>query len=119
MKVRIYTLGCKVNQFESQAMLGQLLQRGFTQAADGEAADLTIINSCAVTAASESKAMKLIRRIRREQPDTAVLLTGCMAQTIADGMWGMPEEWSTVSLCSHQITFWKETATLPHIETAV
>ena len=85
MKIRIYTLGCKVNQFESQAMLGQLLQRGFTQAADGEAADLTIINSCAVTAASESKAMKLIRRIRREQPDTAVLLTGCMAQTIADG----------------------------------
>ena len=45
MKIRIYTLGCKVNQFESQAMLGQLLQRGFTQAADGEAADLTIINS--------------------------------------------------------------------------
>ncbi len=90
MKVRIYTLGCKVNQFESQAMLGQLIQEGFVEAGDGDAAELTIINSCAVTAASESKAMKLIRRIKREQPDTAVLLTGCMAQTLADGH-EMPE----------------------------
>lgn len=81
MKVKILTLGCKVNQFESQAMLDTLLQNGYTAAGEHEAADITIINSCAVTAASEAKAVKMIHRIRREAPDTVILLTGCMAQT--------------------------------------
>ena len=82
MKVRFYTLGCKVNQFESRAMEGELLRHGYSVAVDGENADITIINSCAVTGASEQKAKKLIRRIRREDESTVLLLTGCMAQTI-------------------------------------
>lgn len=81
MKVRIFTLGCKVNQFESQAMLRSLIEKGYTAAQEGESADITIVNSCAVTQASEQKAEKLMRRIKREDPDTVLLLTGCMAQT--------------------------------------
>ena len=81
MKVRIYTLGCKVNQFESQAMLRMLGQSGYTPVSGNEAADITIINSCAVTAASEAKAIRLMHRIRRENPETIIVLTGCMAQS--------------------------------------
>lgn len=81
MKIRFYTLGCKVNQFESRAMEGELLRHGYVIANENENADVTIINSCAVTAASEQKAKKLIRRIRREDSSTVILLTGCMAQT--------------------------------------
>lgn len=82
MKVRIFTLGCKVNQFESQAMLRQLEERGYEPVGESDAsADITILNSCAVTAASEQKAVKLIHRIRREAPETVIVLTGCMAQT--------------------------------------
>ncbi len=82
MKVRIYTLGCKVNQFESGAIIKQLTEKGYEAAEENEKADITIINSCAVTAASEQKAYKLIRRIRREEPDTVILFTGCMAQLV-------------------------------------
>lgn len=84
MKVKFFTLGCKVNQFESQAMIRQLSEHGYETAQEHENADITVINSCAVTAASEQKAMKLLRRIRRETPDTVIVLTGCMAQTVKD-----------------------------------
>ena len=82
MKVRIFTLGCKVNQFESQAMLKLLQENGYQPVPENDcSADITILNSCAVTAASETKAVKLLHRIRREAPQTVIVLTGCMAQT--------------------------------------
>lgn len=81
MKVKIFTLGCKVNQFESQAIIGTLTENGYTAVDENEKSDVTIVNSCAVTAASEQKAVKLLHRIRREDPDTVIVLTGCMAQT--------------------------------------
>ncbi len=80
MKARIITLGCKVNQFETQAMFKALSEHGYMIAGEDECADVTVINSCAVTQASEQKAVKLIHRIRREDPDTVIVLTGCMAQ---------------------------------------
>ncbi len=81
MKFKIFTLGCKVNQFESQAIIGTLQENGYTPVPETESSDVTIINSCAVTSASEQKAVKLLHRIRREDPDTVIVLTGCMAQT--------------------------------------
>ena len=84
MKARIITLGCKVNQFETQAMFGTLSENGYTIVGENECADVSIINSCAVTQASEQKAVKLIHRIRREDPDTVIVLTGCMAQAFPD-----------------------------------
>ncbi len=84
MKVKITTLGCKVNQFESQAMLKELSENGFEIVSDSEPADISIINSCAVTHVSEQKAIKLIHRTRRENPDTVIVLTGCMAQAFPE-----------------------------------
>ena len=80
MTVKIITLGCKVNQFETQAMFKDLSDNGYDIVGEDRNADISIINSCAVTQASEQKAVKLIHRIKRENPDTVVVLTGCMAQ---------------------------------------
>lgn len=91
MKVSVITLGCKVNQFESQAMMHDLEQHGYIMAQNGENADITIINSCAVTSVSEQKAIKLIHRIRRENPDTVLILTGCMSQAFPDAAASIPE----------------------------
>lgn len=91
MKVSVITLGCKVNQFESQAMMHDLEQHGYSIAQNNENAEVTIINSCAVTSVSEQKAMKLIHRIRRENPDTILILTGCMSQAFPDVASAIPE----------------------------
>lgn len=84
MKVKFFTLGCKVNQFESQAMLKELNDCGWELAGDNEASEVSVINSCAVTKVSEQKAVKLIHRLRREDPDTVIVLTGCMAQAFPE-----------------------------------
>ena len=91
MKVSILTLGCKVNQFESQSMIHDLEAHGYTLAQEGEYADITVINSCAVTAVSEQKAIKMIHRIRRENPDTVLILTGCMPQAFPNIADTLPE----------------------------
>ena len=77
----IYTFGCKVNIFESEAIGELLLERGgFFRAEKPSEAGLLIINTCAVTGESEKKALKLIRRARRENPDACILVCGCMTQ---------------------------------------
>lgn len=84
MKVKILTLGCKVNQFESQAMFRDLTDHGWEIAGEDENADVSVVNSCAVTKVSEQKAVKLIHRLRREDPQTVIVLTGCMAQAFPE-----------------------------------
>ena len=64
MTVKIITLGCKVNQYESQAMLEALLAAGFTQAAPDEAAGVVVVNSCTVTAQSDHKVRQALRRAK-------------------------------------------------------
>ncbi len=91
MKAKIITLGCKVNQFESQAMFRMLAEQGYTIVGENETADIAIINSCAVTKVSEQKAVKLIHRLRRENPASVIVLTGCMAQAFADSGDRLPE----------------------------
>ena len=68
MKAYILTLGCKVNQYESQAMLEELCRSGFAPAETEEEADVVILNSCTVTAASDQKMRKLLHRARRKPP---------------------------------------------------
>ncbi len=91
MKVKMITLGCKVNQYESQAMLRELADHGWELAAENESADVSVINSCAVTQVSEQKAVKLIHRLRREDPHTVIVLTGCMAQAFPEVSGKLPE----------------------------
>lgn len=85
-KFNIYTLGCKVNQYESQAMREDLLRHGYILSDDREHADISIINSCTVTSTSDSKNRKLINRIRRQNPEGIIVLTGCMPQAFPDDM---------------------------------
>lgn len=84
MNVSIITLGCKVNQYESEAMLERLLDAGFQAAGAKEPADVIIINSCTVTATSDHKVRQLLRRSRRENPGAAIVLTGCMPQAFPE-----------------------------------
>lgn len=84
MKVSIITLGCKVNQYESQAMLNELSTAGYTACDETSESDLVIVNSCTVTAMSDRKVRQMIRRARRENPDAVIVLTGCMPQAFPD-----------------------------------
>lgn len=84
MNFNIITLGCKVNQYESQVMHESLVSKGYVPAEEKEHADISVINTCTVTAVSDSKNRKLIRRLRRNNPHGIIVLTGCMPQAFPD-----------------------------------
>ncbi len=84
MRYIIATLGCKVNQFETQAMEARLQEHGHRPAAPGEIADAVIVNTCAVTAESGRKSRQTIRRLRDENPGAVVAVCGCYAQLSPD-----------------------------------
>lgn len=79
MKVKFYTLGCKVNQYESQAIGEALTKKGF-EITNDKKADVIIVNSCTVTASADQKTRQAVRRFKRNNPDSIVVLTGCMPQ---------------------------------------
>ncbi len=84
MKAAFYTLGCKVNQYESQAMAQSLESHGFIITDHSEEADVYIINSCTVTAESDRKTRQAVRRFKKLHPDSIVILTGCMPQAFPE-----------------------------------
>ena len=81
MDIAIYTLGCKVNQVETQAMERELLGRGHRLVDFDGPADAYIVNTCTVTAVSDKKCRNIIRRARKRAPDGVVAVCGCYAQT--------------------------------------
>lgn len=91
MKCAFYTLGCKVNQYESGAMAQELERRGFSCVSADEEADVYIINSCSVTAESDRKTRQAVRRFRRNHPNSIIVLTGCMVQAIPETGNDLPE----------------------------
>mgnify|MGYP001028297231 CR=1 FL=1 len=84
MKAAFYTLGCKVNQYESQAMEELFRRRGYEIVPPAQEADLYIVNSCTVTAVSDKKTRNAIRRAQKLNPDAAVGVCGCYAQSAPD-----------------------------------
>lgn len=80
MKAAFYTLGCKVNQTESEYMAELLEKAGFEIVSPNEEADYYIINSCTVTATADQKTRQNVRKFKRKHPDSTVILTGCMPQ---------------------------------------
>ena len=84
MKVRFITLGCKLNFAESSALGRALLQGGHTRAEDGEQADICVLNTCTVTDAADHKCRQALSRLRRENPEAVIVVTGCYAQLTAD-----------------------------------
>ena len=83
---RLYTLGCKVNQYETEIVNTALLQHGYTEAEADRAADLVIVNTCTVTAESEAKSRKAIRKLVSENPGARVVVMGCAATRQPDAM---------------------------------
>ena len=89
MKYAFYTLGCKVNQYETQAMQQLLLQRGDTLGDFDGICDCYVINTCTVTVMSDKKSRNAIRRVRRRNPEAVIGVCGCYAQTAPEELRGM------------------------------
>ncbi|MBQ4515249.1 MAG: tRNA (N(6)-L-threonylcarbamoyladenosine(37)-C(2))-methylthiotransferase MtaB [Clostridia bacterium] len=90
LTVAAYTLGCKVNQYETEAILEQFSKRGATIVEPTESADVYIINTCTVTSLSDRKSRQMIRRARHLNPAAVIVVMGCYAQTA-------PEEVSKIA----------------------
>ena len=84
--VAFYTLGCKVNQYDSQAMLELFLKAGYEARDFHERADVYVINSCVVTGTGERKSLQAVRRAMKRNPGAEVVLAGCLAQKDAEGL---------------------------------
>ena len=80
MKVAFHTLGCKVNQYDSQAMLELMMRAGYEPVSFQEQADIYVINTCTVTGTGDRKSLQLARRIKRDHPASLLVLCGCLAQ---------------------------------------
>ena len=89
-KIRTHTLGCKVNQYETEYVRQGLVGIGYQDAQDGEAADLCIINTCTVTNEGDSKSRQLIRRVARDNPDARLIVMGCYATRAPDEIAALP-----------------------------
>ena len=83
VKIAFYTLGCKVNQYETQVLREMFEAAGYTLSSDENDFDIAIVNSCTVTAESNRKTRQAIHRLKRKNPDAVVVLTGCMAQAFS------------------------------------
>ncbi len=80
MTVSLYTLGCKVNQYESEAVGELFAKNGYEVLSAGSNADIIVVNSCTVTAESSRKTRQTVRKFRKMNPDAVIVLTGCMVQ---------------------------------------
>ena len=73
MKISFYTLGCKVNRYETQAMTEQVKKAGHTVVSNDEKADVFVINSCTVTSLADKKTRQSVRRFKRNNPDCIIV----------------------------------------------
>ena len=91
MKIAFHTLGCKVNQYETEAIKEAFVSRGAEIVADDEFADAYIINTCTVTNIADRKSRQFIRRMKSINPDAVVVVTGCYAQVKPEEIKAMDE----------------------------
>lgn len=91
MKVAFFTLGCKVNQYDTQVLADALVAAGYELAHRPEDADIVVVNSCTVTAESDRKTRQTVRKFKRRNPACVVVLTGCMPQAFPDIAASLPD----------------------------
>jgi threonylcarbamoyladenosine tRNA methylthiotransferase MtaB len=84
--IRFRTLGCKVNQYDTQSIRERFLSQGFEEAVNKSAADIYLINTCTVTSSADRKSRSVIRKCIRENPKAKVIVTGCMAINDRDAL---------------------------------
>ena len=87
---RLITLGCKVNQYETQLMKEALLRAGFREASEHEPADLCVVNTCTVTENADSRGRQVVRQLARENPSCQTIVTGCYATHDPDSVAKLP-----------------------------
>src|SRR5262245_50300662 len=83
-KFKVVTLGCRTNQYESQAYQDQLEAMGYSSAQQDETADICIVNTCTVTESADSHSRHEIRQLARENPNAKLVITGCFAERQPD-----------------------------------
>ena len=88
--LKTVTLGCKVNQYETEYAREGFLRLGYREAINGEPADLILVNSCTVTAESEAKSRKIIRRLAKKYPQAEIIVMGCYATRAPDEAAALP-----------------------------
>lgn len=91
MRVAFHTLGCKVNQYETEAMKEAFASRGATIVDENEAADVYVVNTCTVTNIADRKSRQYIRRMKGVNPEAFVVVTGCYAQVESKEVALLPE----------------------------
>jgi threonylcarbamoyladenosine tRNA methylthiotransferase MtaB len=91
MKIAFYTLGCKVNQYDTQAVSERFTAEGYETVGYYMDADVYVVNSCTVTAESDRKTRQAVRRFKNMHPDSVVVLTGCMPQAFPNTADELPE----------------------------
>ena len=84
MNITFYTLGCKVNQYETEVMREAFENKGHTVVSDSMPFDVIIINSCTVTAESDRKTRQAVNRFRKNYPNAIIVVTGCMTQAVKE-----------------------------------
>ena len=80
-KVAFYTLGCKVNQYETESLKNKLIKLGYEEVPFEEGADFYVVNSCTVTSVADRKTRNILRRAKKANENGKVIVTGCYAQT--------------------------------------
>lgn len=80
-KVAFYTLGCKVNQYETESIKNKLVKLGYEEVSFDEDADFYVVNSCTVTSVADRKTRNILRRAKKSNEESKVIVTGCYAQT--------------------------------------
>ncbi len=89
-RLKTVTLGCKVNQYETQFVREGLLGIGFEDASESQSADLCIVNTCTITNEGDAKSRQIIRRLHRENPDARIVVMGCYATREPDAVAELP-----------------------------
>ena len=84
--VAFHTLGCKVNQYDTQAMRERFEKAGYKTVEFSDEADIYVVNTCTVTGTGDKKSMQIIRRCHRQNPLAQIIVTGCLAQRAADSL---------------------------------
>ena len=85
-KVAFITLGCKVNQYETNSMIQQFLQKGYEIVETTEKADIYIVNTCTVTNISDRKSRQMLRRVKEINPEAMVVACGCYVQVAKEAV---------------------------------
>lgn len=91
MKIAFHTLGCKVNQYETEALKEQFQSAGYETVSEDDFADVYVINTCTVTNMSDRKSRQYIRKMKRVNPDAIVAVTGCYAQISPEEVSGLED----------------------------